>query len=50
MEISTIKKMENEALKSSVIDFRRLGFALLFMVAVLIYNLMSSRGIPNNIS
>ena len=49
MEISTLKKMENEAIKSSIIDFRRLGFALLFMVAVFIYNYMNSGGIPNNV-
>ncbi len=49
MEISTIKKMESEAIKGSSIDFRRLGFALLFMVAVLIYNYINSEGIPNNI-
>ncbi len=49
MEISTLKKMEKEAIKSSIIDFRRLGFALLFMVAVLIYNYINSGGIPNNV-
>jgi PiT family inorganic phosphate transporter len=49
MEIGTVKKMEQEAMKSSIIDFRRLGIALLFLVAVLIYNYMNSGGIPNNI-
>ncbi len=49
MEIGTVKKMEQEAMKSSLIDFRRLGIALLFLVAVLIYNYVSSGGIPNNI-
>jgi PiT family inorganic phosphate transporter len=49
MEMGTVKKMEQEAMKSSIIDFRRLGIALLFLVAVLIYNYMNSGGIPNNI-
>lgn len=49
MEISTVKRMETEALKSSSIDFRRLGLALLFMVMVLIYNYLSSGSIPNNV-
>ncbi|MCK5111795.1 MAG: inorganic phosphate transporter [Arcobacteraceae bacterium] len=48
MEISTVKKMEKEAIKSSGIDFIRLGFALFFMVAVLSYSFMSTGGIPNN--
>ena len=49
MEIVTIKKIEQEAIRSSIIDFRRLGIALLFMVGVLTYNYMNSGGIPNNI-
>jgi PiT family inorganic phosphate transporter len=49
MEIQTIKKMEKEARKSSGIDFIRLGVALFFMVAVLIYSFTNSGGIPNNI-
>ncbi len=48
MEISTIKKMEKEALKESRIDFVRLGMALFFMVAVLSYSFLSTGGIPNN--
>ncbi|MCD6432601.1 MAG: inorganic phosphate transporter [Sulfurimonas sp.] len=48
MEISTVKKMEKEALKSSGIDFIRLGFALFFMVAVLAYSFLSTGGIPNS--
>jgi PiT family inorganic phosphate transporter len=49
MEIQTVKKMEKEAIKSSSLDFMRLGFALFFMVAVLTYSFMSSGGVPNNI-
>ncbi len=49
MEIQTIKKMEKEAIKNSGVDFIRLGFALLFMIAVLSYSFITSGGIPNNI-
>jgi len=48
MEIQTVKKMEKEALKSSGVDFIKLGFALFFMVAVLTYSFMSTGGVPNN--
>jgi PiT family inorganic phosphate transporter len=46
--IQVAKKMEKEAMKSSGIDFIRLGFALFFMVAVLTYSFMSTGEIPNN--
>ncbi len=49
MEIHTVKKMQSAALKSSALDFYRLGFALFFMVAVLGYSFMHSGGIPNNL-
>jgi PiT family inorganic phosphate transporter len=49
MEIVTIKKIEKVAIKSSMVDFRRLGIALIFMIAVLIYNYMNSGGIQNNL-
>ena len=48
MEIRTVKKMEKEAIKSSGVDFLRLGFALFFMVAVLTYSFLSTGGVPNN--
>ncbi|HIC13252.1 MAG TPA: inorganic phosphate transporter [Sulfurimonas sp.] len=48
MEIQTMKKLEEEALKKSGTDFTRLGFALFFMIAVLTYSFMSNGGIPNN--
>lgn len=48
MEIQTIRKLQKEAIKSSGVDFVRLGFALLFMVAVLAYSFLSSGGLPNN--
>lgn len=49
MEIKTLKKMEKEAIKSSRIDFIKLGFGLFFMVAVLAYSFMSTGGLPNNV-
>jgi PiT family inorganic phosphate transporter len=49
LEINTVKKLQKEALKSSGVDFMRLGFTLFFMVAVLIYSFLSSGGVPNNI-
>ena len=49
MEIHTIKKMQKEAIKSSGFDFIRLGAALFFMVAVLIYSFMSTGSVPNNV-
>lgn len=48
MEIQTMKKLEEEALKKSGTDFTRLGFALFFMIAVLTYSFLSNGGIPNN--
>lgn len=49
MEIQTIKKMQKEAIKSSGIDFIRIGLALFFMVAVLTYSFISTGGVPNNV-
>jgi len=48
MEIQTMKKLEEEALKKSGTDFIRLGFALFFMIAVLTFSFVSNGGIPNN--
>lgn len=48
MEIQTIKKLEQEALKKSGTDLTRLGFALFFMIGVLTYSFLSNGGIPNN--
>ncbi len=48
MEMRTIKKLEEEALKKSGTDFTRLGFSLFFMIAVLTYSFISNGGIPNN--
>ena len=48
MEIETMKKLEEEALKKSGTDFARLGLALFFMVGVLTFSFLSNGGIPNN--
>lgn len=48
MEILTVTKLEKEAMKSSGIDFIKIGIALFFMVAVLSYGFLSTGGIPNN--
>jgi PiT family inorganic phosphate transporter len=48
LEIQTMKKMEKVAIKSSIVDFRRLGLALFFMVSVLVYSSVSSGGIQNS--
>jgi inorganic phosphate transporter, PiT family len=48
MEIQIFKKMEQEALKGSGIDFIRLGIALFFMVAVLAYSFLSLGSLPNS--
>ena len=48
MEIQTIKKLEEEALKKSRTDFTRLGFALFFMIGVLTFSFLNNGGISNN--
>ena len=49
MEIRTLKKMEKKALKSSSVDFMRIGLAITFMALVLIYSFATTGGVPNNI-
>jgi len=48
MEIQTMKKIEQTALKKNATDFTRLGFAIFFMIAVLTFSFLSNGGIPNN--
>ncbi len=48
MEIQTMKKLEEEALKKSGTDFVRLGLALFFMIGVLTFSFLSNGGISNN--
>jgi PiT family inorganic phosphate transporter len=43
-----LKKIEKKAIKSSGFDFMKLGFALLFMVAVMIYSQMGTGGTYDN--
>jgi len=49
MEIGTVKKIEKMAIESHGIDFMRLGFAILFMIAVLGYSFINSGDVPNNL-
>jgi PiT family inorganic phosphate transporter len=49
MEIRTLKKMEKKALKSSGLDFMKIGLAIVFMAAVLIYSFTTTGNVPNNI-
>ena len=49
MEINTLKTIEKEALKKNSVDFTRLGFALFFLVAVLVYSFVTAGQIPNSI-
>jgi PiT family inorganic phosphate transporter len=48
VEIQTIKKIQKEAIKSSGVDFLKLGTALFFMACVLFYSYTTSGSIPNN--
>ena len=48
MEIQTMKKLEEEAIKKSSTDFTRLGFSLFFMIGVLTFSFLNNGGIPNN--
>ncbi len=48
MEIKTIKKMERKAIKTSSFDFLRLGIALFFLVAVLLFSYGFHGNVPNN--
>lgn len=49
MEIRTLKKMEKKALKSSGFDFFKIGLAIAFIAAVLVYSFATTGGVPNNI-
>jgi len=49
MEIRTLKKMEKKALKSSSLDFLKIGLAMVFLALVLIYSFATTGNIPNNI-
>jgi PiT family inorganic phosphate transporter len=48
MDIQTIKKMQKKAIKTSGVDFIKIGLAIAFMAAVLIYSFSTTGDIPNN--
>jgi PiT family inorganic phosphate transporter len=48
MEIQTVKKMQKKAIKASGVDFIKIGLAIAFMAAVLIYSFSTTGDIPNN--
>lgn len=48
MEIKTMNELEKQALKSSYGEFARIGLALVFLAAVLIYSFSTSHGIENS--
>ena len=48
MEIKTVTKMQKKAIKTSGVDFIKIGLALVFMTAVLIYSFSTTGDIPNN--
>ncbi len=48
MEIKTVTKMQKKAIKSSGVDFIKIGLALVFMAAVLVYSFSTTGDIPNN--
>ncbi|MCC5795948.1 MAG: inorganic phosphate transporter [Methylophaga sp.] len=48
MEIKTIHQLERQAFKKSHAEMARIGFALFFLVLVLIYSFATSGGVPNN--
>ena len=48
MEIQTMNKLQQEALKKSGTDFVRLGLALFFMIGVLTFSFLSNGGVSNN--
>ncbi|PHS25084.1 MAG: inorganic phosphate transporter [Methylophaga sp.] len=49
MEIKTMNQLEKQALKSSYGEFARIGIALLFLAAVLIYSFSTSGNIENSL-
>ena len=49
MEIKTINQLEKQAMKKSHNELARIGFALFFLVAVLVYSFSTSGGVPNNL-
>lgn len=49
MEIKTIHQLEKQAFKKSHSEITRIGAALFFLAAVLVFSFMTSGGVPNNL-
>lgn len=49
MEIKDIHKLEKQAYKKSHAELARIGMALFFMAAVLVYSFTNSGGVPNSL-
>ncbi len=49
MEIKTIHKLEKQAFKKSHSEIARIGAALFFLAAVLVFSFATSGGVPNNL-
>jgi PiT family inorganic phosphate transporter len=49
VEIKTMNELEKQALKTSYGEFARIGVALLFLAAVLIYSFSSSNNVENSL-
>jgi len=49
VEIKTIQQFEKQALKKSHTELARIGFALFFLVAILVFSFSTSGGVPNNV-
>lgn len=49
MEIKTIHQLEKQAYKKSHSELARIGAALFFLAAVLVFSFMTSGGVPNNL-
>ena len=49
MEIKTIHQLEKQAFKKSHSEIARIGAALFFLAAVLVFSFMTSGGVPNNL-
>jgi len=48
MEVNTIKKFEKEARKTAGVDLMKLGIALVFVIAVMLYTFATTGGVGNN--
>ena len=49
MEIKTIHELEKQAFKKSHSEITRIGVALFFLAAVLVFSFTTSGGVPNNL-